>query len=73
MDEHFAARAAFLAALPPHDVERQTAERHVAWCLRCRAAFNEAKQLVFLLKEALAPTDQGTPQWLQRPRRGVRN
>jgi hypothetical protein len=72
MDEHFAARAAFLAALPPHDVERQMAERHVAWCLRCRAAFNEAKQLVFLLREALAP-DEAPPRWLERPRRGVRN
>ena len=73
MDDHFAARAAFLAALPPNDVERQAAERHVAWCLRCRAAFNEAKHLVFLLKEALAPGDVHPMRWLERPRRGVRN
>ncbi len=59
MDEHFAARADFVAALSPGDAERAAAERHVARCHACRAALEEAKSLLTLVKRALRPPPEG--------------
>jgi hypothetical protein len=56
MDQHIAARAALVATLQPDDVERAAAEQHVASCHDCRAALDEAKWLLTLVKRALGPS-----------------
>ena len=50
---HIADRAAILAAAPPGDGERRSAEEHAADCLPCREAFDEAVRLNALLRRVL--------------------
>jgi hypothetical protein len=54
MDEHFAPRAAFIAALSADDGERTAAERHAERCLECREALDQGKSLQTLLKRAIS-------------------
>jgi hypothetical protein len=51
--EHIADRAAILAAAPPGDGERRSAEKHAAACLPCREALDEAVRLNALLRRVL--------------------
>lgn len=54
MDEHFAPRAAFIAALGADDGERAAAERHAERCVECRVALEQGKSLQALLKKAIS-------------------
>jgi hypothetical protein len=54
MDEHFAPRAAFIAALGADDGERTAAERHAERCVECHAALEQGKSLQALLKKAMS-------------------
>jgi hypothetical protein len=65
MTDHFAARAAFLAALPKDDPERRTAQDHARACASCREALAEGVRLVALLQEAL-PAPPPTPEAMSR-------
>jgi hypothetical protein len=51
--EHIADRAAMLAAAPPGDGERRTAEKHAEACLPCKEALAEAVRLNALLRRVL--------------------
>ena len=51
--EHIADRAAMLAAAPPGDDERRSAEKHAEDCPPCREALDEAVRLNALLRRVL--------------------
>jgi hypothetical protein len=50
---HIAHRAAFLAALPPDDLERRLAEVHAASCGPCRLALEEGHEVIADVHAAL--------------------
>src|SRR5205814_8879577 len=60
MNDHFADRAGFLAALSRSDPERKLAEEHAHSCGPCREALAEGGRLLSLLRRAL-PTTQREP------------